>query len=111
MIGEVAGWRIGLSRSASRAKGFYLALTVSLIFGLAITLSGISPMKALFYSQIGNGIIAPVLLFLLFRLASRRDILGDHANSWKQQAWGWLTFAVMLGSVVLFFWGWATGKT
>lgn len=110
MIGEVAGWRIGLSRSTSRARGFYLALTASLVFGVLITLSGVNPMKALFYSQIGNGIIAPVLLFLLFRLASRRDILGDNVNSWKQQAWGWLTFGVMVASVALFFWGLATGK-
>lgn len=111
MVGEVAGWRIGLSRSTSRARGFYLALTASLIFGVLITLSGVNPMKALFYSQIGNGIIAPVLVFLLFRLASRRDVLGDHVNSWKQQAWGWLTFVVMVAAVVLFFWGIATGKS
>jgi NRAMP (natural resistance-associated macrophage protein)-like metal ion transporter len=110
MIGEVAGWRIGLSRSTARARGFYLALTVSLAFGLAITLSGVNPMKALFYSQIGNGIIAPVLIFLLFRLASRRDVLGDYVNSWKQQAWGWLTFVIMVASVGLFFWGLVAGK-
>ncbi len=111
MVGEVAGWRIGLSKSTSRARGFYLALTVSLIFGLIITLSGINPIKALFYSQIGNGIIAPVIIFLLFRLAGRKDVLGDHVNSWKQQAWGWLTFAVMVASVALFFLGLATGKS
>jgi NRAMP (natural resistance-associated macrophage protein)-like metal ion transporter len=110
MVGEVAGWRIGLSRSTSRARGFYLALTITLVFGLVITLSGINPMKALFYSQIGNGIIAPVILFMLFRLASRRDILGEHVNSWKQQAWGWLTFGILVASVVLFFWGLATGR-
>jgi len=110
MVGEVAGWRIGLSRSTSRARGFYLALTITLVFGVVITLSGINPMKALFYSQIGNGIIAPVILFMLFRLASRRDILGEHVNSWKQQAWGWLTFGILVASVVLFFWGLATGR-
>jgi NRAMP (natural resistance-associated macrophage protein)-like metal ion transporter len=110
MVGEVAGWRIGLSKTTERAKGFYLALTVSLLFGAVITLSGINPMKALFYSQIGNGIIAPLLLFLMFRLAGRKEVLGEHVNSWKQQAWGWLTFAVMLASVGLFFWGLATGK-
>jgi Mn2+/Fe2+ NRAMP family transporter len=110
MIGEVAGWRIGMSKSTTRARGFYLMLTVSLVTGLFITLSGINPMKALFYTQIGNGIIAPVLVFLIFRLASRKEVLGEYVNSWKQQAWGWATFAVMVAAVALFFWGLATGK-
>jgi NRAMP (natural resistance-associated macrophage protein)-like metal ion transporter len=110
MIGEVAGWRIGMSKSTTRARGFYLMLTISLVIGVIITLSGINPMKALFYTQIGNGIIAPVLIFLIFRLASRKEVLGEYVNSWKQQAWGWATFAVMVAAVVLFFWGVVTGK-
>ena len=104
MIGEVMGWKVGLNRSLDRARGFYLVLSVALLFGLLITLSGINPMKALFYSQILTGIVAPVLIFLIFRLAGRKDVLGESVNSWKQQAWGWATFAIMITSVALFFW-------
>jgi NRAMP (natural resistance-associated macrophage protein)-like metal ion transporter len=89
---------------AGLLAGFYMALTAALAFGLLITLSGVNPMKALFYSQVLTGIVAPVLVYLIFRLAARRDVLGDSVNSWKQQAWGWLTFGVMVTSVALFFW-------
>jgi NRAMP (natural resistance-associated macrophage protein)-like metal ion transporter len=106
MIGETAGWRFGLSKSAGRAKGFYLALSISLFIGVAITLSGINPIKALYYSQIATGMVAPVILFLVFRLASRKDILGDYVNSWKQQAIGWFTFALMAVAVCLMVYGW-----
>lgn len=109
MIGETAGWRFGLSKSAGRAKGFYLALSVSLFIGVAITLSGINPIKALFYSQIATGMVAPIILFLVFRLASRKDILGDYVNSWKQQAVGWFTFVLMTVAVMLMVYGWIKG--
>lgn len=111
MVGETAGWRVGLSKSTARAPGFYLMLTVSLIFGAIVTLSGINPMKALFYSSVVNGFVAPVLIYLIFRLAGRRDVLGSQVNSWKQQAWGWLTFAVMVAAAGLMVYGWFAGKT
>ena len=110
MMGEIFGWRVGLNRSATRARGFYLALTIALLSGVAITLSGIDPMKALFYSQILTGMVAPVLIFLIFRLSGSRDVLGDYVNSWKQQAWGWATFVVMVASVALFVWGLVSGR-
>ncbi|HZP83701.1 MAG TPA: divalent metal cation transporter [Chthonomonadaceae bacterium] len=110
MIGETAGWRIGLNKSVTRARGFYLALSVALLFGAAITLSGIHPMKALFYSQILSGVVAPALLFLIFRLSRREEVLGERVNTPVQQAWGWLTVAVMALSVALMAWGWITGQ-
>jgi Mn2+/Fe2+ NRAMP family transporter len=110
MIGETAGWRIGMNRSVTRARGFYLALSGALLFGAVITLSGISPMKALFYSQIISGVVAPVLLFLIFRLSRRAEALGERVNTPVQQAWGWLTVAVMALSVALMAWGWITGQ-
>jgi Mn2+/Fe2+ NRAMP family transporter len=109
-VSEVFGWRIGLSKSTSRARGFYLALTCALVVGVVITLSGIDPMKALFYSQVITGIVAPVLLVLVFRLARRKDVLGEHVNSPIQQGWGWLTVGIMTCSVLLMVWGWATHR-
>jgi Mn2+/Fe2+ NRAMP family transporter len=111
MVGETVGWRFGMSRTMPRARGFYLALSFALCVGLVITLSGINPMKALFYSQIINGIVAPVLLTLIFLLARREDVLGQRTNSRAQQTWGWLTVGVMVVAVVLMSWGWITGRS
>ncbi len=110
MIGEVAGWRVGLSKRLSRARGFYLALSAALFAGLALTLSGIRPMQALLYSQILNGVVAPTLLNFIFRLAQRRDLLGERVNSGKQQAWGWLVVAITTLSVLLMAWAWLSHR-
>jgi NRAMP (natural resistance-associated macrophage protein)-like metal ion transporter len=106
MIGETLGWRVGLNKSANRAPGFYLALSVALGIGVLITLAGIDPIKALFYSQIVNGIVAPILLVMIFRMARRNDVLGEFVNSAVQQFWGWLTIAVMAISALLMAQSW-----
>lgn len=110
MIGETLGWRIGLSRSVTRARGFYMMLSIAMAIGAVITVSGISPIKAMFWSQVISGFVAPVLLFLIFCMMRSKELLGDHINSWKQQAWGWLTVGIMGVSVALTVWGWITHK-
>ena len=91
-----------------RVRGFNLALSAVLLFGAVITLSGISPMKTLFYSQIISGVVAPVLLFLIFRLSRREEAPGERVNTPVQQVWGWLTVAVMALSVALMAGDWIT---
>ncbi|MEI8324213.1 MAG: divalent metal cation transporter, partial [Betaproteobacteria bacterium] len=55
---EAMGWRWGLERKASDARGFYGVIAVSVLAGLAIQYSPISPMKALFWSAVINGVVA-----------------------------------------------------
>jgi Mn2+/Fe2+ NRAMP family transporter len=45
---EAMGWKWGLERKATDARGFYGVIAVSVLAGLFIQYSPISPMKALF---------------------------------------------------------------
>lgn len=110
MIAEIAGWQVGMDKTVRQAKGYYFVLSVSLAAGLLITLSGFNPMRALFWSQVLSGTVAPVLVLLIFRLAGRHGILGAEANSRAQQFWGWLTFLVMASSIGLMVYGWLDGR-
>lgn len=47
-LSETMGWKQGLERKMSDARGFYSIIAVSVLAGLAIQYSPISPMKALF---------------------------------------------------------------
>lgn len=111
MVGEVVGWRVGMTQRPERGRGFYTALGGSLFIGVLILMFGINPVKALFWSQVAAGVVAPVLLFFVFRLASKREVLGDYTNSRWQQAWGWFTVGIMAVSAVLMFYGLLTHKS
>jgi Mn2+/Fe2+ NRAMP family transporter len=43
-----------------------------------------------------NGVLLPVILFLVVRLASRTDLLGEWANSRFQNAVAWLAAGSLL---------------
>jgi Mn2+/Fe2+ NRAMP family transporter len=55
-LSEAMGWKWGLERKATDARGFYGVITVSVLAGLVIQYSPVSPMKALFWSAVINGV-------------------------------------------------------
>ena len=57
-LSEAMGWKWGLERKATDARGFYGVIAVSVLAGLVIQYSPISPMKALFWSAVINGVVA-----------------------------------------------------
>jgi Mn2+/Fe2+ NRAMP family transporter len=55
---EAMGWKSGLERKATDARGFYGVIAVSVLAESFIQYSPISPMKALFWSAVINGVVA-----------------------------------------------------
>ena len=92
---ETMGWREGLEQSASKERGFYGVIVVSVALGLAIQYSPISPMKALFWSAVINGVVAVPLLAVITLLISKKAIMGPHTGNRWLVATGWLTTAIM----------------
>ena len=79
-IAGVAGWRHGLGRNPKNAPQFYLVIGLAFLVAVELAVSSIDPVRALFYSQVFNGLIAPVLIVLVLLLASSRRVMGDFAN-------------------------------
>ncbi len=67
-VAELFHWREGLSERFRSARGFYLIIAGSMLAGMLLNFIGINPIKALYYAAIVNGIIAPVLMFFIFRI-------------------------------------------
>jgi Mn2+/Fe2+ NRAMP family transporter len=65
---EAMGWNWGLERKATDARGFYGVIAVSVLAGLVIQYSPISPMKALFWSAVINGVVAVPLMVVVVEL-------------------------------------------
>jgi Mn2+/Fe2+ NRAMP family transporter len=99
-MAEAMGWREGLERRLGAAPGFYGVIALSVLSGLAIQYSPISPMKALFWSAVINGVVAVPLLVVIILLASRRSVMGDFVASPSLVVLGWIATAVMAVAAV-----------
>lgn len=94
-IAESFRFKVGLYRKLKDAYAFYGIIIVSMIVGIVMNFVGIDPIKALIYSAVGNGIVAPVVLFFVVQLSSSKEVMGPHSNG-RLASWiGWITVAAM----------------
>ncbi|HLP86736.1 MAG TPA: Nramp family divalent metal transporter [Candidatus Paceibacterota bacterium] len=94
-ISESFGWREGLYRKWKSAHAFYGVIIVSIIVGMLINFIGVDPIKALIYSAIANGIVAPVILVFIVKISANNKIMGQYKNSSVTNIIGWLAVLLM----------------
>ena len=102
-MAEAMGWKEGLERSSTDARGFYGVIAISVLLGLVIQYSPISPMKALFWSAVVNGVVAVPLVVVILLLASKKTVMGQFTASRTLVVLGWITAAVMGAAAVVMF--------
>jgi len=95
-VAGLLGWRRSLGRDARNAPEFYLVLGLAILVGVQFAIAGLDPIKMLFYSQVLDGVIAPMLVVFLVRLTSTRAVMGDFVNRKAVMVLGWLAVAVLL---------------
>ena len=102
-VAETMGWREGLESGYSKEHGFYGVIALSVLLGLAIQYSPISPMRALFWSAVINGVVAVPLLGVITLLISKPAVMGAFTGSRALVVMGWLTTGLMgLAAVCMF---------
>ncbi|AXE30350.1 NRAMP family divalent metal transporter [Chromobacterium vaccinii] len=97
---EVMGWKEGLERKVRDARGFYSIIAVSMLLGLGIQYSPISPMKALFWSAVINGVVAVPLMVVIIILVSKKSVMGAYTASRPMTILVWIATLVMGAAVV-----------
>ena len=102
-LSEAMGWKWGLERKANDARGFYGVIAVSVLAGLAIQYSPISPMKALFWSAVINGVVAVPLMVVIIILVSKKSVMGAFTASRSIIILGWIATAVMGAAAIRMF--------
>lgn len=107
-LAESFGWKEGLHHNLGQARAFYGIIIISMLVGLGINFIGIDPIKALIYSAVANGLVAPVILFMIVRISSNKRIMGRWRNSLFTTIIGWFVFAAMAASgiaaIAALFW-------
>jgi len=93
------GWKQGLSKKFRQAKAFYLAIAASTGIGLLINFVQISPITALVYAAVINGVVSVPILFAILKTANNKQILNGRTNGKFSNVLGWFTFFLMALSV------------
>lgn len=94
-ISESLGKRGGLNSKLKQAYAFYGVIIISLLVGLGMNFIGLDPIKALIYSAVGNGIVAPLILFLIVIISSNKRVMGEWVNKPHVKVLGWFVTILM----------------
>jgi Mn2+/Fe2+ NRAMP family transporter len=103
-VSETMSWKASLDAPVLKARGFYGIITLSCLVALSIQYSPITPMQALFWSAVINGVVAVPVVAVIVVLASRRSVMGPFTSHRLTQCVGWLTVIVMGAAVIRMLW-------
>jgi NRAMP (natural resistance-associated macrophage protein)-like metal ion transporter len=95
-LSESFGWKAGLNLKLKQAHNFYGVIILSTLIGLLINFTGINPIKALIYSAVLNGLIAPIILILIVQISSNKQIMGKRTNHPLITLLGWVVIITMV---------------
>ncbi|WP_243047302.1 divalent metal cation transporter [Dyella sp. RRB7] len=100
------GQRAGLENKPGKAKFFYGVLIVSSVAGMALNLTPLDPIKALYWSAVINGVVAVPLMVVMMLMSSRTKVMGEFTLPWFLQLFGWLATAAMGAAAIIMFVTW-----
>ena len=94
-VADTFGWRQGLDRKLSRAKGFYGIIAFATLGGVLLDFTPIDPIKALFWSAVINGVIAVPIMVVMMLMATRAEVMGPFVIKRRLKFLGWLATTAM----------------
>jgi NRAMP (natural resistance-associated macrophage protein)-like metal ion transporter len=87
---ETLGWRQGLDKNMKQASAFYTLILLSTAVGVGLDFARINPVKALYWTAVINGLLAPLLLVAILIVASDTSIMQGQPSS----RLGWVVVAI-----------------
>ena len=87
---ETLGWRQGLNKKLRQARWFYALILVSTGVGVGLDFIGINPVKALYWTAVINGLLAPFLLVAILIVAADKKLMQGQPSS----RLGWAVVAI-----------------
>ena len=95
-ICEAFGWESSLNRKFLEAPQFYGLYSLMVFLGAGIILLPDMPLiTIMYYSQVINGAILPVILVFMLLLVNDRKIMREYTNSLAMNIVSWLTVAIL----------------
>jgi len=100
------GQRGGLEHKPKKAKFFYGVLIVASVAGIALNLTPLDPIKALYWSAVINGVAAVPLMIVMMLMGSSSKVMGKFTMPWVLKIFGWLATAAMAAAAIVMFVTW-----
>jgi Mn2+/Fe2+ NRAMP family transporter len=100
---ETFDWVYGLDEKFNKAISFYSVFIVAIVVGAAMDLLQINPIKALFWTAVVNGLLAPFLLVALYLVATDKQIMGGQTSSRISRVVVAITAVIMFGAGIAMF--------
>jgi Mn2+/Fe2+ NRAMP family transporter len=101
-VKEFFGFQGALGSQPWYRPTFYLLIVVATVVGILMNFLHIDAVKALYYTAVINGLVAPPLLVLIVLLGSDRRYLGERVSGRLSRTLGWAAAAVMAAAAVAF---------
>jgi NRAMP (natural resistance-associated macrophage protein)-like metal ion transporter len=99
---EAFGWEHGLQKSRAEAPSFYGIYAAIIVVGALLALvPGIPLFTLLLLAYDANGILLPIILVLMLRLANDKRLMGQHANGRIANLFGYGTAIVLIVLTIL----------
>ena len=96
---EAFGWERGANRSLGEAKTYHGIVAAILLLSAAVVLiPNVNLFGIMMMAQVINGILLPVLLVYMVKIAGDPHVMGEHANG---RLWSGLTWFTVIMVIVL----------
>jgi NRAMP (natural resistance-associated macrophage protein)-like metal ion transporter len=80
-LAETFAWKEGLNQRFRGARHFYLVIIVSTLIGVVMDFAHVNPVRALYWTAVVNGLLAPVLLLGIIFASIDRRIMNEQPSS------------------------------
>ena len=79
---------------------FYVIIALAVVAGIGMNYIGLDPIRALFYTAVINGLVAPPLLVLIVLLGSDRKFMEERVSGGVSKFLTWLATGLMAAAAV-----------
>jgi NRAMP (natural resistance-associated macrophage protein)-like metal ion transporter len=100
-LAETFAWKEGLNQRFRGARQFYLVIIVSTLIGIGMDFLKVNPVRALYWTAVINGLLAPFLLVAILIAATSRTLMKGQPSS--------ISSAVVVSIAALLMFGAAIG--
>jgi len=102
---EAFGWESSVDCKFEEAPQFYTLYSLMIILGAGVVMIPGAPLiPIMYFSQVLNGLVLPIILFLMIRLINERSVMNDMVNSTVTNVLTWFAaLALSALSIVTVF--------
>lgn len=97
---ELFEWQQGIDEHFKGAPAFYVVILIAVGAGVAFDFANVNPIKALYWTAIVNGVLAPFLLLGILIAASDRKLMQGQPSSLLGRIVVGATTALMFGATI-----------